>query len=304
MQNKKFLFVYPIEGYQSSLSEDLRLTIRSLGYCTASCTYGELSSELSRENYSANDVLYLISLGYQLPDNALKYFHGVKIMLAGDDPQAFEKNAFGNIKKILLRKPSIFGKFRGNLINARSFDLIFTPDLKMYSRYLRKKFDVRYFPYWSRSCGETPKIESFRTYDLVSVMNLNSQRKIITNQLSQNPFITFKNWQGIPSTNIFSLYSSSKAVFNECSYGEVNIRYFEALGSGCNVFSNCGQHLEDLQELGIDKYVTEWDQKTNFKMIQPTGICNLDELSRTHLKKFIRERHSSESRARQLLSYV
>lgn len=304
MPNKKFLFVYPIAGFQNSLSEDLRRAIHSLGYCTASCTYGELSSELSRENYTANDVLYLISLGYQLPYNALNYFPGVKIMLAGDDPQAFEKNTFSIIKKLLLPKPSIFGKFRGNLINARSFDLILTPDLKMYSRYLHKKFDVRYFPYWSRSCGETSKIESSRIYDLVSVMNLNSQRKIITNQLSQNSFITFKNWQGIPSTNIFSLYSNSKAVFNECSYGEVNIRYFEALGSGCNVFSNCGRHVEDLQELGIDKYVIEWDQKTNFKMIQPTLICNLDDLARTHLIKFIRERHSSSSRARQLLSYV
>ena len=302
MLNKKFLFVYPIMGYEDSLGEDLRLAVSSFGHCTSSCTYKELNNELSRINYTSNDVIFLVSLGYELPVDELKQFSGMKVMLAGDDPQAFRVKPLGYIKKYLTRKSSIFGEFTGNLKNARYFDLTLTHDLKIYSRYLTKKINTRYFPYWSRSRIKIPKAP--RDFDLVSVMNLNSQRTAIINELSENPLIKFKSWHGIPSTEITALYDNSKSVFNECSYGEINIRYFEALGSGCNVFSNCERHLEDLQELGIDKYVTKWDQKTNFKKIQPTVICTLDELSRTHLIEFIRERHSSESRARQLLSYV
>ena len=304
MTNKKFLFVYPIEGYQDSLSEDLRLAISSLGYCTASCTYDELGFKTSRMNYTNSDVVFLISLGYQLPTTALKNFPGMKIMLAGDDPQAFKVNRFGRIKKILLRKSSVFGEFMGNLINARNFDLILTSDLTAYSRYLSKKIDARYFPYWSRSRGKIPDTKGSRVYDLVSVMNINSQRQRLINQLSANSSINFKAWHGIPSHKIVSLYDNSKSVFNECSYGEINIRYFEALGSGCNVFSNCELHREDLQEMELDKYVIEWNKKTKFREIQAGDICKLRDVERENLIKFIKATHSSESRARQLLSYV
>jgi len=281
----------------------LRAALTKSGYETFSCTYSELKNLSLRISTSVQDVLYVVSLGFVLPETAIKNFPGIKIMLGGDDPQALDYKLFSRFKRLVTQKRHIFGSYYGNLNNAKVFDLVLTPSLRAFKRYEANKIEVLYFPYWARKKSNLIK-ESTIKLGMSSVMNLTANREVYINLLTKNRNINFINYHGINIKKIIQIYSQSKNVFNVCTNNEVNIRYFEALSCGCPVYSNTEGHLEELQILGISNYIQSWSAKKDLEKIHSNDLITLTPNDRMNLIKMVNSKHSVQQRMDQLLEYV
>lgn len=220
-----------------SMIEDHSIDIDFYNLISEKNVYSKKVLDEFYKNKNKYDAVVVLDLGYLFDYRIHKNnFHCPVVLIAGDDPQNFEvKKSFKHrVKRFfsyLLSTPK--DRFLiGNSVCAKQYDIVFTHQKNMISKYIEKTINnVYWLPYWCDTNIYFENREIEKEFDVTTVMHPQLRRKVVLDKLENEPSFTFQNGVGNFNKDCSNFYQKGKMVFNMSNHGEVTMRIPEVLGT-------------------------------------------------------------------------
>ncbi|MDR2800563.1 MAG: glycosyltransferase [Desulfovibrio sp.] len=156
-------------------------------------------------------------------------------------------------------------------IYAQGFDicLVSLPEyLPLFARRCLDESLVWHFPPYARDEFRPPANRPEKKWDMVFVGNIAQERQSRRAAFLSETAEKFPGLRVFPKGFFPDIYPKSRLILNECSYGELNFRVFEALGmGGCLLTPDIGPALTDMFRDGEELFT--------YPAYDPTALAEL-----------------------------